>query len=141
SETAVLGMWLFLATEIMFFGTLFLVLGIYRYQYPVACVKASEKLMWQIGAINTFVLLFSSFTMVMAVHYSKVGMRKPLVLCLLLTALLGVCFLGLKGYEYYIDYEESLIPGWKFNDSEWVEKDGLAPGQVPHTKLFLGMYW
>lgn len=141
SETAVLGMWLFLATEIMFFGTLFLVLGVYRYQYPAAFEAGSETLTWQIGAINTFVLLLSSYTMVLAVHYSKLGDNRRIARYLLLTAFLGVVFIGFKAAEYYIDYVEYLIPGWRFNAQVWVEKEGLSPGQVPHVQLFLGMYW
>ena len=72
-EAAALGMWVFLATEVMFFGTLFLGVAVYRYQYPEAFEKASEKLNWIIGGINTVVLLVSSLFMVLAVHYAKLG--------------------------------------------------------------------
>jgi cytochrome c oxidase subunit 3 len=141
NEAARLGMWLFLATEVMFFGTLFLVLGVYRYLYAEPFIKASEKLNWQIGGINTIVLLVSSLMMVLAVHYAKHGDRRRLITYLLLTALLGAAFLGFKAYEYYLDYQEYLIPGWRFKPEDWVEKVGLAPGQVPHVELFLLMYW
>jgi cytochrome c oxidase subunit 3 len=140
-EVAALGMWVFLATEVMFFGTLFLGLAVYRYQYAEAFEKASEKLNWIIGGLNTVVLLVSSVTMVLAVHYAKVGRRKHLVLFLFLTVLLGTGFLCLKGLEYYIDYRDNLIPGWKFDENEWVAKEGLRPEQVPHVKLFLLFYW
>jgi cytochrome c oxidase subunit 3 len=140
-ETAALGMWVFLATEVLFFGALFLGLSAYRYRYPEAFEKASEKLNWIIGGVNTLVLLVSSLTMVLAVHYAKLGRRNSLVLFLTLTALLGVSFLCLKGLEYYTDYRDNLIPGWRFNDSEWVANEGLAPDQVPHVKLFLLFYW
>jgi cytochrome c oxidase subunit 3 len=140
-ETASLGMWIFLATEVLFFGTLFLGLAAYRYQYPEAFEKASEKLNWMIGGVNTVVLLVSSLTMVLAVHYAKVGRRNPLVRSLLLTALLGMGFLCLKGLEYYTDYRDNLIPGWKFEESEWVADKGLSQDQVPHVKLFLLFYW
>ena len=80
-EAASLGMWIFLGTEVLFFGTLFLGLSAYRYQYGEAFEKASEKLNWIIGGINTLVLLVSSLTMVLAVHYAKVGRRNALVLC------------------------------------------------------------
>src|SRR5205085_12551182 len=106
-EVASLGMWVFLATEVMFFGTLFCGLGAYRYQYPEAFEKASEKLNWIIGGINTVVLLVSSLFMVLAVHYSKHGERRRTALYLGLTALLGVCFLCLKGLEYYLDYRDN----------------------------------
>jgi cytochrome c oxidase subunit 3 len=140
-ETASLGMWAFLATEVMFFGALFLGVAVYRTQYPVEFEKGSEKLNWFIGGINTVVLLVSSLFMVLAVHFAKAGARRAIVWCLTLTALLGVTFLVLKGLEYYIDYKENLIPGWKFNDAEWTGKEGLRPEQVPHVKLFLLFYW
>jgi cytochrome c oxidase subunit 3 len=60
---------------------------------------------------------------------------------LLLTALLGVAFLGFKAYEYYSDYRDFLIPGWRFNPDEWVSREGLRPEQVPHVQLFLLFYW
>src|SRR5438093_12613907 len=78
-EAASLGMWIFLATEVMFFGALFVGLGAYRYQYGEAFEKASEKLNFIIGGLNTVVLLVSSLMMVLAVHYAKVGWRKHVV--------------------------------------------------------------
>jgi cytochrome c oxidase subunit 3 len=78
---------------------------------------------------------------VLAVHYARHGRRKRIVLFLGLTALLGVCFLAFKGLEYYIDYQENLIPGWRFDAGEWVTREGLRPDQVPHVKLFLFLYW
>jgi cytochrome c oxidase subunit 3 len=140
-EVAALGMWVFLATEVMFFGTLFLGLSAYRYQYPEPFEKASEKLNWVVGGINTVVLLVSSLFMVLAVHAAKVGHRRQLVTFLLLTALLGVTFLVFKGYEYYSDYRDYLIPGWRFQPEEWVSREGLRPDQVPQVQLFLLFYW
>jgi cytochrome c oxidase subunit 3 len=140
-ETASLGMWIFLATEVMFFGTLFLGLAAYRYLYGEAFEKASEKLNWIIGGVNTVVLLVSSLMIVLAVHYAKLGRRELLVRYLALTAALGVGFLVLKGFEYYTDYRDNLIPGWRFDPDEWVAKEGLSPDQVPQVKLFLLFYW
>lgn len=140
-ETGVLGMWVFLATEVMFFGVLFLGVAIYHFQYPEAFEKASEKLNWLIGGINTVVLLVSSLFMVLAVHYAKVGSNRPLCWFLALTALLGIVFLCLKGLEYYADYGDKLIPGWSFDEDEWVTKEGLPRADVPHVKLFLLFYW
>jgi cytochrome c oxidase subunit 3 len=140
-EAASLGMWVFLATEVMFFGALFLGVGVYRYLYQEAVEKASERLNWLIGGINTVVLLASSLMMALAVHYTKLGQRKRVIVFLGLTALLGFGFLALKGLEYYIDYVEYLIPGWRFDFNEWVTKEGLRPDQVPHVKLFLLFYW
>jgi cytochrome c oxidase subunit 3 len=140
-EVAALGMWVFLATEVMFFGALFLGLAAYRYLYPEAFERASERLNWIIGGTNTILLLVSSLFMVLAVHHAKLGRRRELILYLVITALLGVSFLCLKGLEYYKDYQENLIPGWRFNEQEWITRDGLRPEQVPHVKLFLLFYW
>ncbi len=140
-EAATLGMWVFLATEVLFFGVLFLGVGVYRYKYPAAFEKGSEKLNWIIGGINTVVLLVSSLFMVLAVHHAKLGERRALCVYLALTALLGIAFLCFKGVEYYLDYVDKLIPGWSFDDKEWVVKEGLKPEDVPHVKLFLLFYW
>jgi len=139
-QAATLGMWVFLGTEGMFFGALFLSVAIYRFLYPLEIEKASEKLNWMIGGINTLVLLLSSATIVLAVYYAKLGQPKQIVLFLGLTALLGVCFLCLKGLEYYLDYVDNLIPGWRFESGDWI-RAGLRPDQVPHVKLFLFLYW
>jgi cytochrome c oxidase subunit 3 len=140
-ECASLGMWLFLATEVMFFGVLFLGLAVYRYLYEQAFDKASEKLNWIIGGTNTVVLLVSSLFMVLAVHNAKLGRQRRVVLYLALTAALGFLFLGLKAFEYYTDYRDNLIPGWRFEPEEWVGREGLRPEQVPQVKLFLLFYW
>ncbi len=140
-EVASLGMWVFLATEVMFFGTLFLGLFTYRYLYPEAFERASERLNWVIGGVNTIVLLVSSLTMVLAVHSARHGRQTRILVYLALTALLGLAFLGLKALEYYLDYRDNLIPGWRFDPDEWVTRGGLAPGQVPHVELFLLFYW
>jgi cytochrome c oxidase subunit III len=140
-QAAATGMWVFLATEVMFFGAIFTALGIYRMLYAEAFEKASEKLNWIIGGTNTLVLLTSSLTVVLAVHFARHGSRRALVTCLALTALLGTAFLGLKGVEYYIDYQENLIPGWRFSAEEWIEQEGLTVEQVGQVKLFLTFYW
>ncbi len=140
-EVAALGMWVFLATEVLFFGTLFLGVAVYRFQYGAAFEKGTEKLNWIIGGINTIVLLVSSLFMALAVHSAQLGRKKHIVGYLLLTALLGILFLCLKGLEYYTDYRDNLIPGWKFDDTEWVTKEGLSAAEVPRVKLFLLFYW
>jgi cytochrome c oxidase subunit 3 len=140
-ETASLGMWVFLATEVMFFGALFVGLGAYTYMHHEAFVKASEKLNWIIGAINTVVLLVSSLMMVLAVHAAKLGKEREAFLFLMLTALLGIAFLCFKGFEYYADWRDNLIPGWRFDPEEWIQKEHLRPDQVPQVQLFLLFYW
>ena len=148
-EASVLGMWVFLATEVIFFGVLFLGVYVYVFQYHQATERASEKLNWIIGGTNTVVLLVSSLFMALAVHFGKLGNQRGMVQCLTLTALLGLCFLCLKGLEYYTDWRDNLIPGWRFEESDWTHpKEPLPPGekplephQVPHVQLFLLFYW
>ena len=113
-ETETLGMWLFLATEILIFGALFTGYTIYRVRYPHDFEAASAKLNVLIGSINTIVLLSSSLTMALSVHATRVGRQKMLLTCLTLTIVLGAIFLGLKALEYYIDYKDILVPGLAF---------------------------
>ncbi len=136
-EVASLGMWVFLATEVMFFGALFVGLSAYRQVYPLSFERASERLKWQIGGINTVVLLCSSFTMVMGVHHARHGNRRQVVRYLSATAAMGVLFLSFKGLEYYSDYWDWLIPGWRFRPEQWTEV-GADPQEV---QLFLIFYW
>lgn len=115
-EASELGMWLFLITEIMFFGAFFLAYLVYRYWYPVEFGLGSHEMDLTLGTINTAVLLSSSFTMALAVHASEHGQRGRLTGLLLATLLLGTVFLGIKGFEYYHKYVEHLVPfaGWGF---------------------------
>src|SRR5256886_16062695 len=84
-EAGTLGMWVFLVTEIMFFGGMFLAYTLYRYKYPAAFAAASNHLDIRLGGINTVVLIFSSFTMAMAVYSTQIGKRRNSIVCLLLT--------------------------------------------------------
>src|SRR5207302_1497971 len=125
-EAASLGMWVFLATEVMFFGALFVGLSAYQYQFPHSFEQASEHLNWAIGGVNMLVLLSSSLMMALAVHYAQLGARKALVLFLVLTVSLGSLFLVLKGIEYYLDFVDHLVPGLSFEPSVWRER-GAEP--------------
>jgi len=113
-EASALGMWVFLATEIMFFGGLFTAYVAYRSAYPGAFGHASNHLDLTWGTINTVVLIGSSLTMALAVHASQVGKRGALVTCLGLTMLLGSTFLGIKAIEYADKFHHGLVPGPAF---------------------------
>ena len=95
-----LGIWVFLVTEIMFFGGLFASYAIYRWLYFAAFEGGSRILDIRLGALNTVVLLGSSLTMALSVRSAQTGNRRALVLFLILTMILGGAFLGIKGYEY-----------------------------------------
>jgi cytochrome c oxidase subunit III len=131
-ESATLGMWLFLVTEIMFFGGFFLAYLVYRVQYQEAFFEASHHLNIVAGGINTAVLITSSLTMALAVWASQVGRRKATVVFMLLTMALGLVFLGIKAYEYHHKFVENLVPGPSFH---W-------PGpHADHVEIFYSLYF
>jgi cytochrome c oxidase subunit 3 len=113
-EAAWNGMWVFLATEVMFFGGMFTGYTYYRYAFPPAFASASNHLDILLGTINTAVLICSSFTMALAVRSAQLGERKPIIIFLVLTIILGTIFLGIKFTEYYQKFEEHLVPGYDF---------------------------
>src|SRR5229473_5626723 len=95
-----LGIWLFLVTEIMFFGGMFAAYAVLRWLYFAAFAGGSHLLDIRLGAINTVVLLGSSLTMALSVRSAQIGNRRALVFFLVLTMILGAAFLGVKAYEY-----------------------------------------
>jgi cytochrome c oxidase subunit 3 len=110
-EAGALGMWVFLVTEIMFFGGMFFAYTLYRRAYPDAFASASNHLDLTLGAVNTVVLICSSLTMALAVYCTQVGKRQLQTVFLILTILLGLTFLGIKAVEYKDKYDSRLIPG------------------------------
>lgn len=131
-ETARLGMWVFLATEVLFFGGLFLSYTVYRYLFPDAFAAASRHTEVILGGANTAILLFSSTLMALAVRASQHGRRKHLIWLLLATALLGIVFIGLKGFEYHNDFTDHLVPGAGF---QWQEANPAA------AEIFFWLYF
>jgi cytochrome c oxidase subunit III len=114
-EAGILGMWSFLATEIMFFGGALLAYSIYRGNYHYAFAAASNLEMWKVGLFNTFVLLASSYTVVRAVHHAQHGNNEKVFKWIIITILFGLAFIGIKAYEYHHVYAENLIPGPNFD--------------------------
>jgi cytochrome c oxidase subunit III len=131
-EMNTLGMWIFLVGEVLFFGALFTAYMVYRYYYPETFAEASRTLDVVLGTINTFILLTSSLTMALAVNAAQIGKRKLLVAFLLITVLLGLAFVGIKGYEYLHKIEEGLFPGTSFL------YQGEQPGQA---RMFFSLYF
>jgi cytochrome c oxidase subunit III len=109
-ETRLLGMWVFLVTEVMFFGGLFTAYMVYRASAPHTFAVASNHLSLWWGGINTAVLLTSSFTMALAVYAAHHRSARKLAIFLAATIVLGVAFLGIKSYEYYEKYRDNLMP-------------------------------
>ena len=132
-EISTLGMWIFLVTEIMFFGGLFLAYAIYRREFAGAFAVASNTLDVVVGAGNTAVLLCSSFTMVLAVRAAQIGSRKALIWFLILTIVLGGVFLGVKAYEWNLKFEEHHVPGRSFHLE--------GTGEQGPAQLFFSLYF
>jgi cytochrome c oxidase subunit 3 len=110
-STVRLGMWLFLVTEVLFFGGAFCAYTVYRVWFPKDFEAGSAALNVGIASVNTFLLLLSSLTITLAIRSCYDGNRKGVLRNLVLTTLLGAVFLGLKAREYQLDYVEGLIPG------------------------------
>ena len=131
-ETAALGMWVFLVTELMFFGGLFLVYVVYRYAWPRAFALGSHELDIVLGTTNTAVLIASSLTMALAVRSAQLGRRRAIVTFLVLTMILGSVFLGIKADEYHHKWVEGHVPGPGFH----------FPGdEAAHVRIFFSLYF
>ncbi|HEY2460528.1 MAG TPA: cytochrome c oxidase subunit 3 family protein, partial [Candidatus Acidoferrum sp.] len=135
-ETAALGMWVFLVTEVLFFGGMFMTYTLNRSTYPDVFGEASRSINLTLGAINTVVLIGSSFTMAMAVWGSQVGKRKLTTFSLISTLLLGSVFLGIKAVEYHEKFVEHHVPGFHFNF-----EPGASVATNAHAQLFFSLYF
>ncbi|HEY3283778.1 MAG TPA: cytochrome c oxidase subunit 3 [Armatimonadota bacterium] len=144
-EATGLGMWLFLATEAMMFGGLFLAYTLYRWMLPESFAVGSKHLNIALGTGNTFVLLFSSLTMAMAVHAAATKNRRTMVLFLMVTWVLGAVFLGVKAVEWTADYHEGLVPAvsWHYFGEHPEQVSLLARhGEGPnHVMMYFVLYF
>src|SRR5439155_11200549 len=125
------GMWMFLATEILFFGGVLAAYTVYRVAYPAAWAEGAHHQNVIVGTFNTAVLLGSSFTMALAVYFSQLGKRMSTVVMLVLTLILGSVFLGVKAFEYSQHFHEGLLPGFYFT---------YQSPQAPRVELFMTFY-
>ncbi|RME61013.1 MAG: cytochrome c oxidase subunit 3 family protein [Candidatus Dadabacteria bacterium] len=112
------GMWLFLATEILLFGVLFSSFAIYRWMYLDFFHHASQHLNWKLGAINTAILIFSSYTAAVAVTAAQTGDNQRVARNLLITIICGAIFLIIKYIEYSAKYHHGIFPGTDYWNSE-----------------------
>ncbi len=131
-DASTLGMWVFLMTEVLFFGGLFTAYVVYRIKYPEGWTVGSHELDVYLGAVNTAVLILSSLTMALAVHTARIGRRRMLVVFLVATLALGTAFLGIKAVEYGHKLHEGHFPGPAFHFDS------------PHEKaieLFFSLYF
>jgi cytochrome c oxidase subunit 3 len=131
-EASTLGMWLFLVTEVMFFGGLLLAYTLYRIWYPVAWALGSEELNIVLGGTNTVVLILSSLTMALAVRAAQTGAQKATVRWLLVTMALGLTFLVIKFFEYKEKFALHHVPGPNFR---------FEGPESPHVQIFFSLYF
>ena len=131
-ETASIGMWVFLITEMMLFGGLFMAFTVYRSLFPIPFMQGSADMSIVLGGTNTIVLICSSLTMALSVYSAATGDRRMLAIFLIATMFLGFVFLGIKFTEYYLHYQDHRVPGIWFN---W-------PGTAaPHVEMFFVFYF
>ncbi|HWB19297.1 MAG TPA: cytochrome c oxidase subunit 3, partial [Phycisphaerales bacterium] len=128
-EAGKLGMWLFLATEVLLFGGLFVGYSVWRANHPELFQYGSKFLNTTLGATNTVILILSSFTMAMAVTFAQKSNRMGLIVCLSLTLMGAAGFLGIKYVEYTHKFHEGIFPGVKFYE---------LPGEHAETFVWPG---
>ena len=132
ADTAELGMWVFLVNETIFFGALIFTYFIYRISYPHEFAAAAKDAILWAGSVNLAILLISSLTMVLAINAAAQGRPRAMVWWLVVTVALGCAFLGIKGYEYYLDFQDKVVPIVDFEPK---------PGEGRAGILFWFFYW
>jgi len=136
-DTTKLGMWTFLATEVMFFGGMFLAYILFRWKYHGGFAVGSNQLYKYVGFLNTCALLCSSLSMALAVDYAKLGKLRLAVINMMITMALGTLFIAVKAAEYTVDYYEGLIPGLSWGPSP----EHVPTDLVSNVELFFVLYF
>jgi cytochrome c oxidase subunit 3 len=142
-EASTLGMWVFIAQEVLFFGGMLTAYAIYRNLYYDAFAAGSHHLDVTLGTVNTAVLICSSLTMALAVHFAAVGKRRATVVFLLLTIALGSVFLGIKVKEYSDKFRDHLVPGPYYSAEHLHGAHGeeLTADEARHSQMFFALYF
>lgn len=141
-DSAKLGMWLFLITEILLFSGMFVAYAVFRQWHPETFVVASSTLDWHLGALNTAVLLGSSFTVALSIHYIQKGQRMKSFWSLIITLLAAGAFLVVKYFEYTAKFEHGVYPGGMFDPhgvAHGVDYGALAG--IPFASQFFSIYF
>lgn len=131
-ESAISGMWIFIVTELMLFGGLFVAFTVYRLRYPAAFTRGSSEMEYWMGALNTGILISSSLTMSLAEFFVARGKSMRGAVLLLVTMLLGAAFLGIKFTEYYLHFHDHKMPAFGFEET--------GPF-APQVQLFFVFYY
>lgn len=133
------GTWTFLVTEILMFGGLFVGYIMYHERYPEMFHAGSQFLDWQLGAVNTIVLLISSLTMALSIYYAQTNNKAKVLLNLYVTLICGFIFMGIKAYEYTHKFHLGLFPGrFLHPHEEWVQK---IVDQYPNIAMYFSFYF
>lgn len=141
-DSASFGMWIFLATEVMFFGGLFCAYLIYRLKYFADFGAASTSINAKLGGANTAVLICSSLTVVLAIWAAQTSRRALMVGMLVLTMLFGLTFLGIKGIEYKDKFEEHHVPGASFRfEHQPIPSHPDQYAEPRHAEIFFALYF
>lgn len=131
-DSSILGVWAFLATEVLMFGGLFVAYAIFSNMYPETFLEGSKYLDWKMGATNTVVLLFSSLTVALSIYYAKKNNTKMIMLNLGITILCGAIFMCIKYMEYSHKIHEGLLPGNMFS---------YVGAESPNLALYFSVYY
>lgn len=135
-DAAKLGMWLFLITEVLLFSAMFVAYTVFRTWHPETFQVVSTALDWRMGAFNTLVLLGSSLTVALAIHFAQRDDRKKVTLLLVATVLLAAVFMVVKYFEYTAKFEHGLFPGEAFHPHGAYEIY-----DVPYAAQFFSIYF
>jgi cytochrome c oxidase subunit 3 len=134
-------MWVFLGSEVLFFGGLFTAYAVLRWRSPHGFALGSCKLSAEVGAVNTAVLLTSSLTMALAVYAASVRNKALLLLFLALTMLLGAGFIGIKAWEWHHEYVGHLVPGAGFDAGKGPDGNVIDRDEARHVEMFFVFYF
>jgi len=140
-DAAKMGMWLFLVTEILLFSGMFVAYTVYRSWHPEVFELSAQLLNPWLGGLNTIVLLASSFTVALGIHYAQVNNKKGLVINLVLTFLFALTFLVVKYFEYTAKFEHGIFPGAAFDPHGVSHGVDYAMYNVPYARQFFSIYF
>ena len=140
-DAAKLGMWLFLVTEILLFSGMFVAYAVYRSWHPEVFAQASELLDWRLGALNTVVLLASSFTVALSIHFVQKGENDKVVVLLLMTLLCAAIFMVVKYFEYSGKFSHGVFPGAGFEPHGIVDGKDYSKYDIPFAPQFFSIYF
>lgn len=135
-EASKMGMWLFLITEILLFSGMFVAYTVYRVWYPEVFQGVSGLLDWKMGGFNTIVLLFSSFTVALGIHYAQTDNKKGLVINLVATLVCACIFLVVKYFEYTGKFSHGIFPGAAYHPH-----GDYAVYDIPYAPQFFSIYY